>query len=52
MSTVVKNLTDESEYFRLHVKGSPEKIFELSIESSIPHNFHKVRTFITAISLT
>jgi len=45
MSTVVKNLSDESDFFRLHVKGSPEKIFELSLPSSIPKNFHKVLDF-------
>ncbi|EAR99959.2 E1-E2 ATPase family protein (macronuclear) [Tetrahymena thermophila SB210] len=45
MSTIVRNLSNDTDFFRLHVKGSPEKIFELSRPSSIPHNFHKVLDF-------
>ncbi|EGR30929.1 hypothetical protein IMG5_120940 [Ichthyophthirius multifiliis] len=44
MSTVVKNL-EQKDIFRLHVKGSPEKIFELCIPSTIPENFHTVLDF-------
>lgn len=38
MSAIVKK-TNEN-FYRLHVKGSPEKIHELCIKGSIPHNFH------------
>jgi cation-transporting ATPase 13A3/4/5 len=40
MSVIVKNLNDEN--FRLHVKGSPEKIRELCKSSSIPNDFHMI----------
>ena len=40
MSVIVKNLTENS--FRLHIKGSPEKLRELCVKESIPANFHKV----------
>jgi cation-transporting ATPase 13A3/4/5 len=39
MSVIVKNSIDKS--FRAYVKGSPEKILELCIPQSIPHNFHE-----------
>ncbi|KAL4462588.1 hypothetical protein ABPG74_000418 [Tetrahymena malaccensis] len=45
MSTIVRSISNDTDFFRLHVKGSPEKIFELSRPSSIPHNFHKVLDF-------
>jgi len=40
MSVIVRNLTDSK--FRLHVKGSPEVIRELSKPESIPENYHFV----------
>ena len=40
MSTITKGLNDVN--FKLHIKGSPEKIRELCIPSSIPQNFHRV----------
>lgn len=45
MSTIVKNLVNPADCFRLHVKGSPEKIFELSDPATIPVNFHEVLDF-------
>ncbi|KAL4494291.1 hypothetical protein ABPG73_018810 [Tetrahymena malaccensis] len=45
MSTIVKNLDFNTEFYKLYVKGSPEKIFELSKPSSIPLNFHEVLDF-------
>jgi len=39
MSVVTRSLNDTK--FRLFCKGSPEKIKELSIPSSIPENFHQ-----------
>lgn len=42
MSTIVRNLKNQTEFFRLHVKGSPEKIFELCKPLTIPQNFHSV----------
>lgn len=40
MSVIVKNLNENN--FRLHIKGSPEKLRELCLKESIPANFHKV----------
>lgn len=40
MSVIVKNLQENT--FRLHLKGSPEKLRELCVPESIPSNFHKV----------
>lgn len=40
MSVIVKNLKENT--FRLHIKGSPEKLRELCLKESIPPNFHKV----------
>ena len=40
MSVVVKNLEDNK--FRIHVKGSPEKLRELCRPESIPAAFHKI----------
>ena len=40
MSVIVKNLSENS--FRLHIKGSPEKLRELCVKESIPSNFHKI----------
>jgi len=45
MSTIVRNLQNETDFFRLHVKGSPEKIFELCLPDTIPQNFHEVLDF-------
>ena len=39
MSVIVKNTIDKS--FRAYVKGSPEKIAELCIPDSLPHNFYE-----------
>lgn len=49
MSSVVKNLSDTTEFFRLHVKGSPEKIYELCLPSSIPLNFREVKHLIVLL---
>lgn len=38
-------MNNDSDIFRLHVKGSPEKIFDLSLSSSIPQNYNEVKTF-------
>ena len=40
MSVIVKHLNETG--FRMHIKGSPEKIRELCKPSTIPPNFHKV----------
>lgn len=40
MSVVVKGLNDVA--FRVHMKGSPEKIRELCKPETIPPNFHTV----------
>jgi cation-transporting ATPase 13A3/4/5 len=40
MSVIVKNFTDNS--FRSYVKGSPERIQELCIPSSLPDNFEEI----------
>ncbi len=40
MSVIVKNLTDNK--FRIHVKGSPEKLRELCRADTIPKTFHKI----------
>lgn len=45
MSTIVRSLENKSDGFRLHVKGSPEKIFELCDPSTVPVNFHEVLDF-------
>lgn len=45
MSVVTRGLFDTQ--FRLFIKGSPEKIKELSLPSSIPPNFHEVLTSYT-----
>ncbi|EAR98781.2 E1-E2 ATPase family protein (macronuclear) [Tetrahymena thermophila SB210] len=45
MSTIVKNLDFNTNFYKLYVKGSPEKIFELSNPSTIPQNFHEVLDF-------
>ncbi|KAL4505183.1 hypothetical protein ABPG72_016250 [Tetrahymena utriculariae] len=45
MSTIVRNLQNQTDFFRLHVKGSPEKIFELCKPETIPQNFHEVLDF-------
>jgi magnesium-transporting ATPase (P-type) len=37
MSVIVKNMRDNS--FRSYVKGSPEKILELSVSSSLPDDY-------------
>ena len=41
----MRNLQNETDFFRLHVKGSPEKIFELCLPDTIPQNFHEVLDF-------
>lgn len=43
MSTVVRNLSNKTNLFRIHVKGSPEKIQQLSLKSTIPDNYKHVR---------
>ena len=40
MSVIVKNLSENS--FRMHIKGSPEKLRELCLKETIPSNFHKI----------
>ncbi|EAR98777.2 E1-E2 ATPase family protein (macronuclear) [Tetrahymena thermophila SB210] len=45
MSTIVKNLDFNTDFYKLYVKGSPEKIFELSKPSSIPQNFNEILDF-------
>ena len=40
MSVIVKNLKKNT--FRLHMKGSPEKLRELCVPESIPTNFHQI----------
>ncbi len=44
MSTVVRDVNSKG-FFRLHVKGSPEKIFDLSLPHTVPKNFHRVLDF-------
>jgi cation-transporting ATPase 13A3/4/5 len=41
MSCVVKDLGQGSRY-RMHLKGSPEKVREMCRENSVPQNFHKI----------
>jgi cation-transporting ATPase 13A2 len=43
MSIIVKKSNDTK--FKLFVKGSPEKIFELCLKDSIPANFHIMLDF-------
>ncbi|EAR98775.2 E1-E2 ATPase family protein (macronuclear) [Tetrahymena thermophila SB210] len=45
MSTIVKRFLAQNEFYRLYVKGSPEKIFELCKPETIPQNFHEVLDF-------
>ncbi|KAL4505176.1 hypothetical protein ABPG72_016243 [Tetrahymena utriculariae] len=45
MSTIVKRFQVQNEFYRLYVKGSPEKIFELCKPETIPQNFHEVLDF-------
>lgn len=40
MSVIVKNLEEQG--FKMHIKGSPEKIRELCKPESVPANFHSV----------
>jgi magnesium-transporting ATPase (P-type) len=40
MSVIVKNLLDNK--FSVYVKGSPERIRELCVDSSIPDNFEEI----------
>ena len=40
MSVVVKNLSEHD--FKVHIKGSPEKIRELCRSESVPDNFHSI----------
>lgn len=40
MSVVVKNLNEQG--FKMHIKGSPEKVRELCRPESVPANFHSV----------
>jgi len=47
MSVIVKTL-DESE-FRMHIKGSPEKVRELCRPESIPSDFHEVLSKYTQV---
>ena len=41
MSAVVKCSQDDG-FYRLHIKGAPEKIRELCTSDSIPENFHEI----------
>lgn len=50
MSVIVKNLQENS--FRLHIKGSPEKLRELCTPESIPSNFHKVLDELSQVNIT
>jgi len=40
MSAIVKHLSDTE--FKIHMKGSPEKVRELCDPSSVPDNFHSI----------
>ena len=42
MSVICQNSLDES--YKAFVKGSPEKIFELCRQETIPRDFHQVLT--------
>jgi hypothetical protein len=44
----VKNLKDNQ--FRLYLKGSPEKVLELSNEDTIPKNYLDVLTLYTEVN--
>ncbi|KRX08170.1 P-type ATPase, cytoplasmic domain N [Pseudocohnilembus persalinus] len=43
MSTIIKKINEKQ--YKLFVKGSPEKILELSIASTIPSSFHQILDF-------
>lgn len=46
MSVIVRNLSIEKDQtYRVHVKGSPEKLRELCKPESIPSSFHRVLDF-------
>ncbi|KAL4462589.1 hypothetical protein ABPG74_000419 [Tetrahymena malaccensis] len=45
MSSIVKKISNSQQFYRLHVKGSPEKIHELSNPETIPDNYHEVLDF-------
>lgn len=47
MSVIVRNLNENK--FRLHIKGSPEKLRELCDPNSIPSSFHKILNFYTSV---
>ena len=40
MSVIVRNLQETG--FKVHIKGSPEKIRELCMTETIPNNFHYI----------
>jgi cation-transporting ATPase 13A3/4/5 len=53
MSIIVKDVNNENDKsFRLHVKGAPEKLRELCLNSSIPPNFHKVLDFYAKVFIS
>lgn len=43
MSAIVKKMSES--FYRLHVKGSPEKIYELCKKDTVPSNFHVILDF-------
>jgi cation-transporting ATPase 13A2 len=49
MSVVVKNLNETG--FKIHIKGSPEKIRELCKPESIPDSFHEILEKYTEVSV-
>ncbi len=42
MSIIARNYLDETQPYQIFVKGSPEKIKELSVSSSIPSDFDSI----------
>jgi cation-transporting ATPase 13A3/4/5 len=42
MSVIVKDMGSTSNRYRVHVKGSPEKLRELCQKKYIPSSFHKM----------
>ena len=42
MSVIIKNYMDAQSPFHFFVKGSPEKIKELSIASTLPEDFDSI----------
>jgi len=42
MSVIVKKLNDTKNIFKMHLKGSPEKVREMCVPESVPDNFYQV----------